>query len=171
MLTPLALCLHLFSIPVGNGGHMIQNCKQVGTIASFTIGPDSAHLFSGAIATGTSDKWVELLAKSEAKKASVLPDAPAPKVVASALAHAIVFLPSDGFASVEAWVARLEGGCSARADLPNALAQLAREKANPSGVVDLHLLHSLGMQIQSDKDVIASYQPWAHQAFPDEACR
>jgi hypothetical protein len=118
-----------------------------------------------------------VLAMAKANKSTLLKGAPAPVVVASGLSTAgtnprvILVLPDSGFTAVEEWASRLEAGCSARADRASAVAQLAHEKANPAGVVDLALLHSLGQQISYDDEVIASYRPWAGEDFPVEVCK
>lgn len=49
--------------------------------------------------------------------------------------------------------------CAADQQLGEDRAGMAREKANPSGVVDLELLHRYGVAIQTDQAILAGFLP------------
>lgn len=61
--------------------------------------------------------------------------------------------------------------CEATWELANARADIARERANPSGVVDLHELHVAGEEVQNAQDNIALLRPrylaFRRHAFSD----
>jgi hypothetical protein len=78
------------------------------------------------------------------------------------------------FAQVEQWTAAKEKAvaaekqaredvivplCDAHITLENLYASMARERANPSGVVNLAELHQIGRMIQETKDEIAAQTP------------
>jgi hypothetical protein len=64
--------------------------------------------------------------------------------------------------------------CGTIADRRDATQQLAKEKGNPSGVVDLSVLHDLGQRIQEDNAAIADlkkqYASITHRAFNETLC-
>ena len=61
------------------------------------------------------------------------------------------------------------GVCLAIADKADAQKEMKRERANPSGVVDLVRLHDLGERMQADDEEIARrkgwYQQWRSKVF------
>jgi hypothetical protein len=64
--------------------------------------------------------------------------------------------------------------CLAIDDKRQAQKDMARERSNPSGVVDLRVLHELGERIQSDDQEIARrkgwFQQWRQKPFTERIC-
>jgi hypothetical protein len=64
--------------------------------------------------------------------------------------------------------------CAYIADRAEALAVIAREKANPGGAVDLRLLHDQGRRVQDDEAAIARLKPQYRRArgkdFTEKQC-
>lgn len=64
--------------------------------------------------------------------------------------------------------------CAAIVGRRGALQDIARERANPAGVVNLSVLHDLGQQIQDDDatiaDLKAKYTATTHKPFSEASC-
>jgi hypothetical protein len=173
MMTALALCMHMYAFKTASGqGHSISRCTDAGGVgATFLNDSDPAatnHV--GFFMRPTSgDGWDAALAKINGDRARL---AGAGAVTyANAWARIVVVVPAPR-PWMSGWVDRVGAICSARADLPLAQAELAREKANPSGVVDLVRLHDLGQRIQGDQDMgkAPGYKDTYGVDFPSDVC-
>lgn len=64
--------------------------------------------------------------------------------------------------------------CEAIKQRRDATQEIARERRNPSGVVDMNWLHTLGERVQDAEDAIATlrakYQSLTHRPFDERAC-
>jgi hypothetical protein len=64
--------------------------------------------------------------------------------------------------------------CEAIRDRKSAVDGMATEKRNPSGYVDVRLLHDLGQRVQDDDATIAElkadYAKLAHKPFSEASC-
>ncbi len=64
--------------------------------------------------------------------------------------------------------------CSVLADRRDAREQIAAERRNPGGVVDLRFLHDMGQRVQGDDETIAGlrtkYAALTRQPFSETAC-
>ena len=64
--------------------------------------------------------------------------------------------------------------CETLGDRRSMVRQLAVERSNPAGVVDLRLLHNLGERIQADDRLLAEhraeYVAIMHKPFDESSC-
>jgi hypothetical protein len=159
MLTALVLCTQL------QAAKMVTGCKAAGNwVATFT--DPAGH--QGILTRATSDTWPAMLA--EASKGD---DAGTPAVAASPWAHVIV-VSIDALPQVAWWVDEVETLCASSAERVDLRAQIATEKANPSGVVDLARLHALGERLQAAEAALrefgATYLKGTGKAFSASMC-
>jgi hypothetical protein len=98
-------------------------------------------------------KWDESL------RVAALPyeDGGAPMSVASSRWLNIVLQTFTPAPQLVWWLDTVENLCQATLSRVDLKAQIAREKANPSGVVDLKRLHDLGEALQSAEDTLRGY--------------
>jgi hypothetical protein len=159
MITALALCLHLNAVPTKTpGGHLLTGCKATSAAVATFQGPDGSP---GYLAVMPPEKWDEAKAKTTGGDGG--------PVYTSEVTHMVLMLhaPSEWLKN---WVDLLGADCQATADIPVVTADIAREKANPAGVVNLVRLHDLGERLQADRDVVAAYRTSTGQALPAGVC-
>jgi hypothetical protein len=163
MITAIALCLHLYGLSTATGnGHPITDCREEeGGSASF-VGPDGHR---GHLLVIPPKLWPDALAVLSKKVSGSTST-----TYSDEGAHVAVLLHAP-WQWLETWVHALGAGCLARTDLTVAQADLAREKSNPSGVVDLRRMHGLGERIQADQAMIGSYRTTLKAVFPDTVCQ
>lgn len=159
MLTALVLCTQLMA------AKMVADCKAVNPGLATFRGPDG---HGGALLMPKADRWDDAVAVASAA------DAGAHMVAASAWANVILVTETTA-PQLTWWASTVDTLCEATAARIDLKAQIAREKANPSGVVDLRRLHDLGERLQSAEDALrdsgAAYSKGVGKPFSADVCK
>jgi hypothetical protein len=142
MLTVLALCTQLAAAKI------VKDCKQQTPIAVAFVLPKSG--LPGMLARPPRGKW-------DAVTAALAPDGGSLSMFTSAAALLLALAPLPGGEQVQWWIATVDQLCQAYPARDDLRTQIAREKANPAGVVDLVRLHELGESLQAAEDDIRTY--------------
>jgi len=157
MLTALALCAHLAAT-----GHAVVDCQAVPPSGAVFTVTETGH--RGLLLHPDAAHWDAELAT---------PRDPVFTVYVSHAAHVIVLVQAPE-TRIAWWVDALDRMCGATADRADAAAQIAAERSNAGGVVDLRRLHEAGERVRLDDAMIADvtrrYRQATGKAFPSAVC-